>query len=741
MIINSTPDFPLHRVGWLAFQDLCAAVAEEVLKRPVQTFLPTNDAGRDGAFIGKWDDPKYGGMSTIQCKYTAKEELNLSLSMLSDELAKAEKLAQNGLAKDYIILTNHTITGVSEIAIKKAFENVGVEVCRVFHRDWIVQQIKSSARLRMLVPRLYGLGNFRDIFDQRAYDQTQMILSEMSDNLEKLVVTKAYKDSVKAISEHNVVLLLGSPAAGKSTIAASLALGSVDMWNCSTIKATSPSHLREHIDAIGKQFFWIDDAWGSTQYQGNSIEEWNQVFPLMQASIQRGTKYLITSRDYIWERAKRDLKLNALPALTKNQVIIQVQDLREDEKARILYNHLKFGTQNKEFVSSVKPFLPKIAALSEFLPESARRLSNPFFTGNFVLPEYQLKDFFKKPKGFLEDTLLNLDPSCLAAIALIFLNGGKVSSPVSYDLLNSISVTFGVEVITVRNALEALRDSLLLYAFDEKGAYWTYKHPTISDAFASNVAKSPELVEIYLRGAKPESLIVEVICIGRTVTGAPVVVPDNLHDLLVKRVAHLDVRTLRSFIVNRANESFTKSLLALRPDIIPDKWEFIPPMGNDGYVAFFARLYELQMITEDERLSFLSDLKDSIASHLDDSFLDDRSVKILVKEHEIEGLLDIGANSLENFDKLVEQEKTSWFDEYDPSDHFDGLKWRIETFAEALESRELIMELKDRAVNAIDDAINDLQRQYTPPESEEVSTPHSLTKADSLTEIFRDIDE
>lgn len=59
--------YPLHLLGWKAFQDLCLAVSEECLRRPVQSFLPGNDAGRDGAFIGRWDgtDPA-AGESTIQ---------------------------------------------------------------------------------------------------------------------------------------------------------------------------------------------------------------------------------------------------------------------------------------------------------------------------------------------------------------------------------------------------------------------------------------------------------------------------------------------------------------------------------------------------------------------------------------------------------------------------------------------------------------------------------------------------
>jgi len=71
-LLGVVDNFPLHRLGWKSFQDLCVSVAEECLRRPVQTFLPTNDAGRDGAFVGRWDgsDPS-AGESTIQCKFTS----------------------------------------------------------------------------------------------------------------------------------------------------------------------------------------------------------------------------------------------------------------------------------------------------------------------------------------------------------------------------------------------------------------------------------------------------------------------------------------------------------------------------------------------------------------------------------------------------------------------------------------------------------------------------------------------
>lgn len=65
--------YNLTKLGWKALQDLAAAVADEVLKRPVQTFLGSNDGGRNGAFMGTWkQDDGTPVKSTVQCKFLGK---------------------------------------------------------------------------------------------------------------------------------------------------------------------------------------------------------------------------------------------------------------------------------------------------------------------------------------------------------------------------------------------------------------------------------------------------------------------------------------------------------------------------------------------------------------------------------------------------------------------------------------------------------------------------------------------
>jgi hypothetical protein len=220
----------LSQLGWKAFQDLSVAIAADVLGRPVQVFLPSRDGGRDGAFTGTWsgapDDP--GAKSTIQCKFTSKSHQNLTLAQLETELSKVKRQAKRGLARDYVIMTNAGVSGEADDEICAAFRRAGARQCRVFGRDWIIAQLNERPRLRMMVPRVYGIGDLSQILDERAYTQARYILSAMGDDLRCFVPTAAHRQAVNALTTAGFVLLLGDPASGKSTIAAILALGALD---------------------------------------------------------------------------------------------------------------------------------------------------------------------------------------------------------------------------------------------------------------------------------------------------------------------------------------------------------------------------------------------------------------------------------------------------------------------------------------------------------------------------------
>ncbi|RNJ41542.1 hypothetical protein B5V01_29205 [Mesorhizobium erdmanii] len=155
--------------------------------------MAINGSGQfNGAFLGTWtgDDGQLI-KSTLQCKYTGKPGANLTLANLKSELPKAVLLAQNGLAEDYAILTNAGVSGEADREICAAFRAAGVKRCQVFGGSWIQQQLDQSARLRMLVPRIYGIGDLSTSSPTMPTSRPR-ILENMGSDLSCFVLTERF---------------------------------------------------------------------------------------------------------------------------------------------------------------------------------------------------------------------------------------------------------------------------------------------------------------------------------------------------------------------------------------------------------------------------------------------------------------------------------------------------------------------------------------------------------------------
>ncbi|MDG4882012.1 hypothetical protein [Mesorhizobium sp. WSM4884] len=595
--------FDLTKLGWKAFQDLATAVTAEILKRPVQTFLGSNDGGRDGAFLGTWTgDDGQPIKSTLQCKYTGKPGANLTLANLKSELPKAVLLAQNGLAEDYVILTNAGVSGEADKEICAAFNAAGVKRCQVFGGSWIQQQLDQSVRLRMLVPRIYGIGDLSHIITDHAYKQAKAILDNMGSDLSCFVPTDAYRQAVKALQEHRFVILLGDPASGKSTIAAILALGALDDGCIGAVKINAPDQL--HFWHPGeKQLLWVDDAFGSNHFDLDRMSRWNAELGTLRAAIEGGSRIIFTSRNYIWGAARSHLKQSAFPLFKESQVVVNVQELTDNERAQMLYNHVR-RVQPQAMRQRLKPFMAAVAANKAFLPETARRLGDPLFTSKLKLSAGRMKELVEQPVEFLTEVLEQLDAPSLGAIALIFLNSESgVPSPIGqHPALEMVTRLLGVQPAAVAMAMEHLNDSLTRRLSAQDGDRWVFRHPTVTDAFAEIIARSPELIELYVHGAKIDRLMREVVCAPLTSEHAHVRVPASLFAVLLERFQdHPLDEIFKSFLGARAGDGFLGKIVTARPDILEWAETTIPRNLSSGGLLLLAALNSYGLLPEEAR--------------------------------------------------------------------------------------------------------------------------------------------
>lgn len=746
--------YELHSLGWKAFQQLCVTVTSEVWGQTVQGFFDSHDGGRDGAFYGTWT-AKGGealqGAFTIQCKFTSQPTSTIQLSDLRDELAKAERLAARGLADNYLLLTNARLTGVSDERIREAFEAIpGIKHFAAYGAERISQFIRESPRLRMLVPRVYGLGDLGQILDERAYAQAQEILSALGDDLAKFVITDAYRRSAQALVEHGFVLLLGEPACGKSTVAAALALGALDEWGCSTIKARDADDFVRHSNPYEpKQFFWVDDAFGATQMDWSSTARWNGVFPHVHAAIRRGARAVFTSRDYIYRSARNHLKESAFPLIHESQVVIQVERLTKEEREQILYNHIRLGSQPAQFKTMIKEFLPSVAAHERFSPEVARRLGNPVFTKNLSISKAGLDDFVERPMDLLKEIVRTLDAGSRSALALVFMRGGSMPSPMSVTSEEKKAIELiGGSQADVRNALGALEGSLINQTRQGSGQFWRFKHPTIRDALASLVAEDRELMDIYLAGTPIEKLLQEVSCGDVGLEGVKVIVPPDRFEALLMRITAF-------YRKRRGNEAYVNWFLSYRCDreflarFCQANPDFITSLRVGSYltavsdVDVIVRLHEFGLLPEDKRLYVVDSIRELAVETPDSGCLRDE-IRQLFTENEFDQLLDhITHELLPNLDQQIDDWRSNWNGDDDPEDYFNGLKEALKDYREVFQDKDDTVSEIDAALRQVDVVIEDLRAEMPQePEYEDVFRGDSQDSGhDDSRSIFDDVDK
>ncbi|MEP7376179.1 MAG: restriction endonuclease [Chitinophagaceae bacterium] len=754
--------FDLHKLGWHSFQQLCLTILREVLGQTVESFLASSDGGRDGAFSGTWQlagNEDLSGVFVFQCKHTNRMGHNLSLADITDEIAKAKKLVESDRCDCYILITNAGISGTANEEIIQELMGIGVKKAKVFGATWISDQIRDSKKLRMLVPRVYGLGDLSEILDARAYEQAKVLLEAMREDLAKVVLTSTYYKAVDAINKHGLVLLIGEPAAGKTTIASLLSMASLDQWGTYTMKEVRASVVVDRWNPNdSRQFFWIDDAFGVTQYELSLAYEWNSFALKLNAMLRTGVKIVMTSRDYIYNKARKDLKKSAFPLIEESQVVIDVHNLSIEEKKQILYNHLKLGTQSKEFRSEIKPHLENISKLEGFVPETARRLSDPIFTKNLIISDYWLTKFVEKPEEFLRDVIEGLDNDSKAALALIYMRNDNLESPIVLSESESVAIErLGSSLGGCTSALENLRNSLVYLIPSEDMYFWKFKHPTISDAYSVILKRNPELLEIYIQGSSPEELTGAVTC-GNVGLEKSVVLGRKFFPLIITKLKNFKSSTrhktelwstweakrrLHSFLANRCSREFLQLYLAENPEVLQDITKPELYLEYSPSVKLVIRLNDLGILPNDTREKFTKCISDYAIAGDDFYILSSKELRDICTKKEWQNLRrKIREVFLTSVDTWREEKESGFSDFQSPKDHMarplESLKLLKKTFAQIKFTYRL-----DEQINLIEDWIIETEKKSPEPIAprERLDSVEQQDNLDGSRSIFDDIDD
>lgn len=361
----------------------------------------------------------------------------------------------------------------------------------------------------------------------------------------------------------------------------------------------------------------------------------------------------------------------------------------------ILYNHLKLGKQTKTFRRAIKNFLPSVVSVPKFLPEIARRFANPQFTNKLVPNEAAVVGFFSNPTGIMADIIGGLAPAERAALALVFSNGGelpiplRIENPQTTNIITSMQSNLG----DVKAALSALDDSLIRISKTQDEHYWKFRHPTIRDAFATDVAGNPELIDIYLSGVTKERLIEEISCGDMGIEGIKLVVPHSMFNSVLNIIdpsgnRALISRPILTFLASRCSTDF----LGLYFNSDEAKTYLLDLISSarryDNSLTILSRLNINGLLGDDLRRKVLDKLSVLASINHSDCFIDADFVGVLLSKEENEARLSVQkVEFYSNMNEIIQDIEDSWATDDDVDEAFYDVTRLLERFRD--ENNEL----------------------------------------------------
>lgn len=296
------------------------------------------------------------------------------------------------------------------------------------------------------------------------------------------------------------------------------------------------------------------------------------------------------------------------------------------------------------------------------------------------------------------------------------MRSGLLASPIELDDQESRALSnLGATFHEARQALTAMDGSLVLRQFSGGEHVWTFKHPTIGDAFATFVAEDPELMDVYLNWTRPSRLLDEVTCGNVGLEGVRVVVPRSRFRAFLARLDQVtDSRDVLRFLTTRCNAEFVALFAGDHPEILDRIGRAGPYLSASTEAALVCRLHEWGILPDKTRQLFADTALDLATSFPDLDCLAVPRIRAVFSDVQLKAILEAVRSYLVPRLRYVVDE---WRDNFDstsdsdePEDYFQPLKDVLDHLLVEFPGDEGIRGVVADAASDILDAIDDFRR-------------------------------
>jgi len=335
------------------FELLCKDIFEVKLNTTLHCFASGRDGGIDICDSGIM--PKV----IIQCKHYPHSKYSDLLSKLKKETVTINKKKPS----EYYICTSLELTKKNKDEVYALFADY------MSDNSNIIDQIEINTFLELdinqdIVKRhfklwLSGSNILSMVLDRNIFLDCEELLYDIRDSANLFVETQAYHDALKIIKNEGVILITGGPGVGKSTLSKMLIL--YFAFHKYSVRYSTDNEIGNikrvlSQDPEKKEIILLDDFLG--QHYLNIKNTIPAEIKTLLSVVKRNPnkKLILNSRVTILHEAQQ--KFISFNQLIENHdtnvYLINLDNMSNLEKAKILYNHIYFNSLPEAYFFCIK---------------------------------------------------------------------------------------------------------------------------------------------------------------------------------------------------------------------------------------------------------------------------------------------------------------------------------------------------------------------------------------------------
>ncbi|EMS71550.1 restriction endonuclease [Ruminiclostridium cellobioparum] len=345
--------FDLSNLNDYEFEILCKDIMQDLLDEELFTFSRGVDAGVD--ICDKENPPTI----IIQAKHYASS----TYSQLKSSLKKDVTKIQRHHPQKYFVCTSQSLTRKNKQEIIEMFNEFMPDISHVIDKNDINSFLEDEQNKDIVVKNyklwlcasdVLSLVNNQNIF----IDCSELML-DIEEQIKLFVETQAYHNAIKKLRQDNIIIIIGAPGVGKSTLSKMLLLYYADKnYKVRYVTNNNISEIKRSLNLAPnkKEIVLLDDFLGQ-HYLNLKDSQPNELKTLISfVTRSKNKKLILNSRVTILnEAAQAYLTFREIMVrYEQNKYLLDLDEMSSLEKAKILYNHLYFNGLPQDYLSQVK---------------------------------------------------------------------------------------------------------------------------------------------------------------------------------------------------------------------------------------------------------------------------------------------------------------------------------------------------------------------------------------------------